>query len=107
MEIEFWPPYSNQSEIADFISNLDIKLKKKVVRDLDIIRQNDLTNLIKMGIIKRLTGVHLYEIVIKSVRVIIDIRGDTCWLLQAFLKKSNGTPERYIKTALARSQNLF
>lgn len=106
MEVEFWPPDSEKSEITEFIENLEPALQKKVIRDLEIIHKYDLSNIIKMQIIKPLTGIPLYEIVIKSVRILASIKKNVCWLLKPFFKKSNHTPKQLLKVALDRSKHL-
>lgn len=107
MEIQFWPPEAEDGPILDFIQNLDNKIKKKILRDLeDKVAKYDLHTLIRMGIIKRLTGVPLYEIISRQIRILMAIRQQTCWLLHGFVKKSNHTPRHMIDTAMQRSRDI-
>lgn len=110
MEIEFWETSSGRSPVAEFITDLPIKTKKKVIQAIDNVETYG-TKLVHEGkLLIKLVGYDLYELRIQInkifYRILLVFINTTAWLLNAFKKKSNNTPQREINTALKRYQSL-
>src|SRR3989344_4355794 len=106
MTVETWTLSGTKDYVGEFIDELPAKTQKKFVRDFELVEKYG-TQFINM---KKLEGNGLYEIRVRynkiAYRILCVVRGATCWLLHAFIKKSNKTPLRDIGTALARMKDL-
>jgi phage-related protein len=82
-----------------------------MIKDIDHLQQQGL-GLLATKKMKQLTGYkHLYELItnFKGVgyRIIFTVVNGEAWLLEAFKKKSNQTPQRHIDTALGRCNQIL
>ncbi len=94
---------SGDKPVKEFL-DLHISIKAKAFRIFKHIQEYGLTTAIPH--LKKLTGTPLWEIRIlgqDSARILyVTLSGEKILLLHAFIKKSNKTPGREIKTALLR-----
>lgn len=102
MEVKYWTATYTRDYVAEFIEAQSVKMRKKIFRDLDLVEKYG-TSFANM---KKLQGYNMHEIKIKTCRILCAIRGTVCWLLHAFVKKSNNTPPREISTAFKRMKDL-
>lgn len=102
MEVKYWTTTYTRNYIAEFIEAQPTKMQKKIFRDLDLVEKYG----ISFANMKKLQGYKMHEIKIKTCRIFCAIRKTVCWLLHAFIKKSNNTPLREIKTAFNRMKEL-
>lgn len=106
MTVEVWTSSGTQDHVGEFIEELPAKTQKKIIRDLELVEKYGT----RFANMKKLKGNGLYEIKIRynkiAYRIFCVIRDASCWLLHAFVKKSNSTPLREISTALYRSREL-
>ncbi len=101
MTVNYWTSSGTHDYVREFIDDQLPKIKKKIIRDLEMIER-----LGSSANMKKLKGYKLHEIKIKSCRIFCAIRGSICWLLHGFNKKSNQTPVREIATAVTRMNEL-
>ena len=112
MEVEFYCSDAGNNYVGDAIEELPAKAAKKITRVLDRLEKYGAYALMTVTdqCIKLKGYLNLYELRILCekvwYRIIFTIKKTTCWLLHFFIKKGNKTPEREIKTALARSNVL-
>jgi phage-related protein len=111
MKINFWKTDSGRSPVLIFMEKQDPKASSRMIKDLDHFEDKGLVLLADHNKLKRLHGYkNMYEIktYFKGVyyRIIFTVLRGEAWLLEAFKKKSDDTPVRFIKTALARKQSL-
>lgn len=103
-KIYYYVSSSKQEAVSEFIDSLEKSTKEKLFRTFE--------HFTKYGVIsaiphtKKLIGTKLWEIKLvgkNSIRVIYAVvfRGDILIIL-GFIKKTQKTPQKYIKTALAR-----
>ena len=97
MEIDVSP------SVGRFISQQETKAKDKISQKLESIEKYGTTSL-GMEHFQKLHGHDIYEVRIrydkKFFRLFGTIKNSTLWLLHAFMKKSDDTPPREIKTTL-------
>ncbi|HLD25214.1 MAG TPA: type II toxin-antitoxin system RelE/ParE family toxin [Patescibacteria group bacterium] len=102
--IEYYQSPSGNEPVFDFIESLPLKTKTRVYSSFELLC--DYGTHVGPPHVKKLSGTPLWELRIlgeNSVRVIyITITGRVFLLLHACLKKKQKTPEKDIKTALAR-----
>ena len=95
------------SDIVErFIFKLQKPAKSKITRYLELLEDYGFN--LKMPYSKRITA-NLYELRIRGqqeVRIFYTVKTDTAYLLHGFIKKTNKTPVKEIKTALNRLNNL-
>lgn len=102
--IDYYETASNKFPVKDFIDKLPIKSQTKVYNTLELLTEFGL----RLGLphAKKVTGTQLWELRIlgeKSSRFFyIAKAGKSFLLLHSFNKKSQKTPQKEIKTALAR-----
>ena len=86
------------------------KAIKTIYRQLKRVGDYELNFLVHAGIIKKLKGYAIWEIIIDfnnvCYRIFCVIRNAVLCLVHGFIKKSNRTPAREIKTALSRIRDL-
>ncbi len=100
MEIIFY------KAVQHFIDSLDIKLKAKVDRHLQLLQKYNY--LISMPL-SRMVAKDLYELRILgsvNIRVFYTFHNDCIILLHAFIKKSQKIPQKEIKQAMKRLKYL-
>jgi phage-related protein len=92
--------------VESFIFKLQKPTKSKVSRYIELLEEYGFN--LRMPYSKRITK-NLYELRIhgqQEVRIFYTIKLNTAYLLHGFIKKTNRTPMREIKTALARLKSL-
>lgn len=102
MEVQYWTATYTRDYVAEFIEAQPAKVQKKIFRDLGLVEQYGTC----FANMKKLKGYQMHEIKIKTCRIFCAVRGTVCWLLHAFIKKSNNTPPREITTAFNRMKDL-
>lgn len=93
-------------DLEKFIFKLQKPAKSKITRYLELLEDYGFN--LKMPYSKMVTA-NLYELRIhgqQEVRIFYTINNGTAFLLHGFIKKTNKTPVREIKTALNRLNNL-
>lgn len=103
-KIYYYISPSKQQPVSDFIDTLTKNDRQKLFRVFEYFKIYGITTVIPH--IKKLTGTKLWEIKIvgyNSIRILYAIifMGDVL-LLTGFIKKSQKTPEKYLRTALLR-----
>jgi phage-related protein len=93
------------------MANQDAEATSRMMKDVDRFEKRGLSLLADPNRLKKLSGYKdLYELktYFRGVyyRMIFTIYKGEAWLLEAFKKKSDDTPKRYLKTAEARKQIL-
>ncbi len=92
--------------VENFIFKLQKPTKSKVSRYMDLLKDYGFN--LRMPYSKKITN-NLYELRIhgqQEVRIFYTIKFNTAYLLHGFIKKTNKTPMREIKTALTRLEGL-
>ena len=102
--IDYFEPAPDKSPVKDFIDKLPVKSQTKVYNTLELLAEFGLT--LGLPHAKKISGTPLWELRIlgeKSSRFFyIAKTGRSFLLLHGFAKKSQKTPPKEIKTALAR-----
>src|SRR3989338_6955492 len=103
-KIIYYETAQGQSPIFDFIQNLDIRIRNKIADVLDLLAEYGIQ--IGSHHAKKLAGTPLWELRIlgeSSIRLFyVAIVGKQFLLLHGIIKKTQKTPTKEIKTALAR-----
>ena len=113
MEVEFYKRKRGDYPIENAISKInDTKLKKNIVHILETLEEHGHQQLIKTHDAKNLKGYkNLYEIVIRHqhlyFRIFFSIFKNKIWLLHAFLKKTNKTPQKEINIAINNKKEII
>jgi phage-related protein len=107
MVIKFWVNKSDKCPVKDFISKQHVLAGQRIMKDIDHLKQQGLSLAINPGKMKPLQGhKKMYELKTswKGIyyRIIFSVENGEAWMLEAFKKKGNATPQRYINTALQR-----
>lgn len=92
--------------VEEFIKSLDSKTIAKVGQEIDLLEKHG--PILGMPHAKKLTG-ELYELRIRGkqeIRIIYGFFRNNIYLLHAFKKKTQKTPQKGIKTAFNRFQTL-
>jgi len=110
MTVEFFPSADEQSQVWEFIDQIeDKKAQKKILATLEAMETMDFEGLYKAEVLRKI-GNDLYEIRIQfrniAYRILCVIRKAAFWLLHAFIKKSQKTPSRMVNIANARIKDL-
>lgn len=102
--IELYPLGSNKSPITDFLDNLPLSTLAKVRHVMRLLQE--FGPQLRQPYSKKLTGCSkLFELRTSGnspVRLLYTISGRTFIILNGFVKKTNKTPSKEIKTALSR-----
>lgn len=110
MEVEFYCSSNGTNYVKDVIMDQPPKVVKKIWRQLNRVEKYNLNFLTRAGVMKKLHGYELWEIIVNfgniCYRIFCVIREKTYHLLHMFIKKSNSTPYKEIKTALNRAADL-
>lgn len=114
MEIEFLEMGRGVCPVQAFLDDLREKARKKILRALELFESYDVTYLFRAEIITKMPGYeryNLYEfrVMYQNVkyRVLCCIRNATCYLVHAFIKKTQKTPLKEIKIAIDRIQQYL
>lgn len=110
MKINFWQTSSGSSPVLKFIDEQEDKPASRIMKDIDHLEQQGL-NLLTTKKMKHLTGYkQLYELITRFMgmgyRIIFTTIGNEAWLLEAFKKKSDDTPQGHIDNAVSRQRQL-
>lgn len=96
MQVEFYTSAANQCHVADFIEVQENKAKKKILRQIELIRKYGIRALNALDI-KKIFG-DVWELRIKinkiAYRFCFVIREGIFWFLHAFIKKTKKTPQK-------------
>jgi len=111
MNIKMWRTAAGSSPVSDFIGDQEDKPASRIMKDIEHLEEQGL-RLLATKKMKRFTGYNqLYELVtnFKGVgyRIIFTVINGDAWLLEAFKKKGDVTPQRYINTSLARRNQIL
>ncbi|MEK7100314.1 MAG: type II toxin-antitoxin system RelE/ParE family toxin [Patescibacteria group bacterium] len=106
-KIYYYLSVSKKDAVSEFIDSLEKTTKSKLFDIFEHFKKYGVISAVPHT--KKLTGTKLWEIKLigkKSVRVLyaVVLRGDVLIIL-GFIKKSQKTPQKYIKTALARLED--
>lgn len=106
MEIELWANGDGTCYAGDFIRAQGDIVAIKIETLLIDLQKATLLALLRVQKVKKIVK-DLYEIRIKihnvHYRFLFVVRKNKAWILEAFKKKTNKTPPRYIETALRRT----
>jgi phage-related protein len=107
MRVKFWVTASGRAPVALFIRKQSPLAGQRIMKDIDHLEQQGLELAINPSKVKSLRGYSkLYELktYFQGIwyRIIFVVINGEAWLLEAFKKKGNGTPQRFIDTALKR-----
>ncbi len=109
MEIEFWCDSSGDSPVIDFIKDLSPKSSVKIYDLFEKIEERGWAFIAYSGMVRKLRD-GLYEFKVRFDRVfyrfIFIIKNSICYILNAFKKKTNKTPNYEINLALRRAKIL-
>ncbi|HEX7259482.1 MAG TPA: type II toxin-antitoxin system RelE/ParE family toxin [Candidatus Saccharimonadia bacterium] len=111
MIVTFWTSKSGRCPVADFIAKQHKAAAQRIMKDIDHLEQQGLKLAISPNKLKPLQGYKkLYELKTDwggvGYRIIFAIIDGKAWLLEAFKKKGNSTPQRHIDTALRRQVTI-
>jgi phage-related protein len=107
MDVRFWKAGSGKCVVAEFIKSQDKIAAQRIMKDIDYLEEQGLNLLINPNKMKKLKGYkNLYELRTSFrgiwYRILFGIFKDEAWLVEAFKKKGNNTPQRNIDKAVAR-----
>ncbi|MDB5169858.1 MAG: hypothetical protein JWN82_254 [Candidatus Saccharibacteria bacterium] len=110
MNIKFWKTASGRYPVKNFIMTQSSGPAQRIMKDIDHLKEQGL-RLLASNKLKKLRGYdNLYELRTKhgklDYRILFKESRGTAWLLEAFQKQGNTTPERYIKTAIRRGSTV-
>jgi len=108
-EVEFYIDRNGKELMAEFMNNLPISTRAKIVRLIDLLAEQGV--LLKEPYTRQIRG-KIRELRIKDhlghVRILyFTITGKRFVLLHGFLKKTDKTPEREIETAEKRMKDFI
>ena len=106
-KVEFFQSKRGDYPVADFIGNQERRVRQKVTDSIKMLEESG--PFLMPPYMKKLFP-NLYELRIKSkvaVRIFYSPKTGTYYLLHAFIKKSQKTPERELKIALDRMNELI
>lgn len=114
MNIELLELRNGRCPVAEFLDNLELKAKKKVLRTLELIDSYPTSASGKAGLIRKMSGYerfNLFEIRISyqkiKYRIFYCFHASTCFLVHAFKKTTKKTPLKEIQIAVKRIQNYL
>lgn len=107
-KIEFYPPGSNKSPIADFLDDLPLPILAKVRHVLRLLQE--FGPQLRQPYSKKLTGYSgLFELRTSGsspIRLLYTVSNRKFTILHGFIKKTNRIPIKELKTALSRISML-
>ncbi len=106
-EIRYYISKRGESPVQEFIESLDYRSQQKVIDSIDILAQSG--PFLKPPYMKKLDK-DLYELRIKSavaVRVFYSPMTGFYYLIHAFVKKSQKTPDKELKIAIDRMKEML
>lgn len=106
-EVRHYISRRGQSPVQDFIESLDDRTQQKVLDSIAILR--DSGPFLKPPYMKKLE-VNLYELRVKStvaVRIFYSPKTGIYYLLHAFVKKTQKTPDKELRVAIDRMKELI
>ncbi len=113
MDIEFYESFSGKKHIEKYLDDLPNKVRKKIIKTLEVIQEEGLNSLKQLNKFTKLrdTKIDLYELRFyiekKWYRIFCIIYNSKCWLLHIFDKHTNDTPKRHIEVAENRAKEIF
>ena len=109
MEVSFYSNADDICPIAEFIREVPAKAKKKIIRNLRLVETYGHEALESLDL-RKYADHGIWEMKIRfnkiAYRIFFVIRNGVVWLLHAFIKQSQKTPIREIRTALKRLIDL-
>jgi phage-related protein len=110
MKVRTYSSALNRDYVAKFIEDQRNDTKKKIMADLALIEKYGEKALEVLDHKKMRSSVNFWELRIRSssiaVRIFYVVRDDVLWLIHAFVKKKQKTPNKHINTAIARIKDL-
>lgn len=107
-KIEFYPPGADESPVADFFDSLPLSSLNKVRHTMRLLEE--FGPQLRQPYSKKLTGYSkLFELRTSGsspVRLLYTVLNGKFIILHGFVKKTNKTPAKEIKTALSRMAAL-
>lgn len=107
-QIEFYPPGANESPVADFLDSLPLVILNKVRHAIKLLEE--FGPRLRQPYCKKLTGYSkLFELRTAGsspVRLLYTVLNGKFIILHGFVKKTDKTPTKEIKTALSRIATL-
>jgi phage-related protein len=109
MQFILWENENGTSYAQDFIESHGTVLALKLGIRIGDLQNASFANLLQSQTIKKIRG-ELYEIRIKikkiNYRFLFVRRENVGWIVEAFVKKTNKTPLKYIETAERRAKMI-
>lgn len=109
MEIEFLKLSDGTYPVADFLSEIETKAHKKILRNLELFESDSGAFIRHSEMIKKMDGYgkyNLWEFRIffnkMKYRILSCFRNSKCYLVHGFIKKEQKTRSNDITTALTR-----
>lgn len=110
MDIEYWEMKKDYSPVAEFIFAEPAKAQAKIQKVVEFYQEEGLS-LLGSQFLKKLHGYDIYELRIRyqkiSYRIFFIIFNSISWLVHAFKKKSDATPQKEIDIAERRRQLII
>jgi phage-related protein len=116
MNIEFLEISRGESPVFEFLNGLeDQKAHKKIQRDLGLIQKYSFPEVLRAGLMIKMTGSEIYKLYEykvlynkKQYRIMCCVNGPFCYLVHAFIKKTQKTPLKHLQISISRikSHNL-
>ena len=108
-KIKFYKTSNDKSPVRDWIVDLDIKTKAKVLKNIEMLKEFNIN--LKAPYVKPLED-KLYELRTKDTKGIYRIiyfayTNQTFYLLNAFIKKTQTTPRKEIELAKSRMREIL
>lgn len=111
MNVEVWESSNGDQPVKDFIARQEPKIAQRLIKDVQHLEEHGMKLITNPKKLKKFSGQNsLYELRRRfagtAYRIIFtEIKG-TAWLLLGFIKKSDATPPRLLKTARERRDQL-
>ena len=110
MDIDYWESERGVSPVYEFIRSQPPEAQIRIQRTIGYFRERGF-QLLQSPLLKKLNGYDIYELRISIQRVCYRIfliyYKSSSWLVHAFKKKSNNTPQREIDVAEGRRQLII
>lgn len=91
----------------DFIENIDSNQdKRKIIKDLDRLQNEDLEKLLKVEVVKKLED-NLYELRPYDIRIFFIVFKDAYYLLHIIRKKRKKIPSKDLNIARKRKKEII
>jgi len=106
-KVEFYQSKRGDYPVADFIADQELRVRQKVSDSIKML--NESGPYLMSPYMKKLLP-NLYELRIKSrvaIRIFYSPKTGIYYLLHAFVKKSQKTPEKELKIALDRMKEII